>query len=797
MGTTRMLLRLLAAVAGAPRYLWRDGRPTLEGTLKVPGLKGRVEVLRDRWGVPHIYAQRDEDLFFAQGFVQAQDRWVQMELGRRLGSGRLAEVAGEKLLEADRFARTVGFRRQAVADWAHLGGEVRSLLEAFAAGVNAYLGQEALPPEAALLDPHPEPWTPVDSLILLRLMAWSLSLNWEAELRHARAAAQVPPERIPLLNPPIPEGLYPDTVAGVRDFPALFDRALKALEGLPAALRPPHGQGSNAWAVSPARSATGHALLAGDPHLGLTLPAVWHLIHLESPTVRAAGATLPGLPLIGIGHNGRVAWSFTASMVDVQDLYVEELRREDGRVLRRREEAWIPVRRIEERIRIRGGRTEVLEILETDHGGVPTPILSPVLEGEERALALAWAGAAPSRCVEGFLDLIQARNAAQVFAAAEKLDLLPLNLVFATADGEIGYQLVGRHPIRDPDHQGHLPVDGTDPRWDWKGWIPFRELPRMWNPPEGRVVSANHRIVGPDYPYNLGNEWMGGFRARRIQTLLEGTPQHTLETFRQIQLDVHAEDAEDVLPYLLETPPESEAVRRAQELLRNWDREMAPDSAGAILYHTWRERLQRLVIERLVGPELAPLFLSWGSRPEFALFTTHAWKSFFVLLDGLRGQLAPHLSQEEARQLGLRALKDAWDEVAARQGPDPQRWRWDRRNRLVLVHPLGDLPLVGRRLNLGPYPLPGGPGAVLQSHLLFLNGRPLSVGPSLRLLVELGERPLARAVVPPGQWAHPETRHYNDNLALWLRGELHPLLWTRSEVEEALESRLELRGEGA
>ena len=175
MGTTRMLLRLLAAVAGAPRYLWRDGRPTLEGTLKVPGLRGRVEVLRDRWGVPHIYAQRDEDLFFAQGFVQAQDRWVQMELGRRLGSGRLAEVAGEKLLEADRFARTVGFRRQAVADWAHLGGEVRSLLEAFAAGVNAYLGQEALPPEAILLDPHPEPWTPVDSLVLLRLMAWSLS----------------------------------------------------------------------------------------------------------------------------------------------------------------------------------------------------------------------------------------------------------------------------------------------------------------------------------------------------------------------------------------------------------------------------------------------------------------------------------------------------------------------------------------------------------------------------------------------------------------------------------------------
>ena len=485
-----VLLALCLSGAGAYFYL-RQSLPKTQGELVLAGLGAPVDVLRDRHGIPHIYASSLEDAHFALGFVHAQDRLWQMEMNRRIGAGRLSEVLGPAALETDRFMRTLGLRGVAEANLRHYDAETRRLLDAYAAGVNAFLEQRpVLPPEFWLLgligDHRPEPWSAIDSVLWTKVMAWDLGSNWRSELLRMRLSRTLSTERIQEFLPPYPGDVAPR----LPDLKALYS----GVEKKPAPDKVFSGTeflgGSNSWAVSGSRSASGKPLLANDPHLGLTAPPVWYFAHLHAPGMDAIGGSLPGVPAIIVGRNDRIAWGLTASYADVQDLYLERL---DAEFTQR-----------EEVIKVKGAADEKLTVRVSRHGPVISDVMRVALEAAPRgyAVAMAWTALADDDLtMQAALKISRARDWKGFLAGARELHAPPQGATYADADGNIGFIAAGRVPLRKPanDLRGLAPVPGWDARYEWTGYVPFDELPRAFNPPGGSVVLANHKLVPPGY----------------------------------------------------------------------------------------------------------------------------------------------------------------------------------------------------------------------------------------------------------------------------------------------------------
>ncbi len=512
-------LLALAALGLGGGYLWlRQSLPQIDGEIAVAGLEAPVSVVRDEWAIPQIEAASLRDAIFAEGFVHAQDRFWQMEFQRRLGAGRLAEILGAAALPTDRFMRTLGFYRLAEASLQHLNERTRALLEAYALGVNAWLATRngPLPPEFLILRHSAiEPWSPADSLVWLRLMALDLSVNYGEELQRAGLAKRLSDEQLADIWPDYPDGAPVTLVALARALPF---RALA--DALPPA--PPPGQGSNAWVVAGSRTASGAPLLANDPHLGLQAPGVWYLVHLQTPELELTGASLPGVPGIVLGHNGSVAWGFTNTGPDTQDLFVERTDPADpGRYLT--PDGSQPFATREEVIRVKDGAPVALTVRATRHG----PVISDRLPDQGlfepgHVVALAWAALAEDdRTMQALLELNRARDWASFVGAAEHV-LAPMqNIFYADTAGHIGLIAPGRVPIR-RQGDGRWPVPGWSGEYDWQGWIPFAALPRALDPADGLLFNANNRLVPEDYPYLLAADWEPPYRARRLAALLAG-----------------------------------------------------------------------------------------------------------------------------------------------------------------------------------------------------------------------------------------------------------------------------------
>ena len=476
------------------RSLSRRSLPGLEGVVELPGLDEPVEVLRDRFGVPQIFAGNERDMFFAQGYVHAQDRFFQMELGRRAGHGRLSELIGESALELDRLARTVGFGRIAASVEKNCPPETHEVLEAYSAGINACLAAEPRIPEFLVLRHRPETWSPADTAAWSVIMAWSLSASWEWKLLNGAAGEE---------------------------------------DGLRAQLDP--GGGSNAWVVGPGRSASGSALLAGDPHLALGIPCLWYEVGLYGGPYSVVGASLPGTPGVVIGHNEEIAWSVTAALTDVQDLYVERFVEGDERSYEYAGE-WREAEIREEEIPVRGRREPVVQKVRTTlHGPIVTDFL-----GGERDMALRWAAPEPARLVGSGLAVNRARNKEEFLDALRGWTAPNQNFVYTDRTGVIGKALAGPVPVRN-NHEGDRPVPGWDGEHEWEGFVPFEKLPKDFDPAEGYIATANE---APDAgPVSIPGAYLPGYRKDRIEELLQYTPQHTLETLRTIQGDLYCAPA--------------------------------------------------------------------------------------------------------------------------------------------------------------------------------------------------------------------------------------------------------------
>ncbi|NNJ11374.1 penicillin acylase family protein [Chloroflexales bacterium ZM16-3] len=776
--------------------------PRTSGKLALSGLAARAEVRRDRWGVPHIYAESNADLFAALGYVHAQDRLWQMELNRRSGHGRLAEVFGPVALSSDTFIRTLGFSRVARREVDLLDEHTRGILTAYVRGVNAFVAANSrrLPLEFGILGLTPQPWELADILIWPKMMSLSLSANWTSELLNARIVAALGAERAASIAPRYPDDAPMAVPPGVAYDPAIGEAALRMLAAAAPFTGEPGGpQGSNAWVVGGSRSVSGRPLLADDPHLGLALPGVWYLAHLEGGDYHATGGTFPGTCGVIIGHNRRVAWGVTNGMTDNQDLYIERFDPADPLRYQWRGE-WLRAETAREEIIVKGqAAPSVVEVRVTRHGPVIDQIAGPeagplsrpvdVAESYSEALALRWTALDPAPGItRAVLGLNRAGSWAEFRAALADWDVPPQNFVYADVDGNIGYALAGRLPVR-AGGDGQLPVPGWDGAHEWRGFIPPEAMPVAYNPPGGMAVTANNWVAGADYPFHnvIKGEWLNHYRAERIAELIVAEERHDPRSFARIHYDVRSLPGLVLARLVADLPVDEPTERKARDILAAWDGELGPDSAAGAIYDSLRHHLLRIAYAELGG-----LIESAAGLGAFASIPANNYleRALPGLLERIAAAPAPGRPDpwlgpgRTWDDLLLTALARAVAELRRLGGGDPARWSYGQVHRLTLRHPLGGVAALSRLFNRGPWPAGGDIDTVNQAYTPRNSpAGPVFNAPSYRQIIDVGGWDASRVILPAGQSGHPASKHYSDMADAWRGGGYCPMLWTRAAVE--------------
>ncbi|MGI8460111.1 MAG: penicillin acylase family protein [Solirubrobacterales bacterium] len=759
---------LASTAAGAWYRLLRRPLPQTSGSLTLDGLDGAIEIRRDRWGVPQIKAETRHDLWFGQGFCHGQDRLWQLELYRRSASGRISEIAGPVTLPTDRLMRTLGFRRIAEREERELEPALRAELEALCAGVNAAANSaRSLPFEFQVLRMPFEPWRPADMLAATKLLAFGLSTNWERELLRADLTRELGPELAAKLDPGYPLGHPLATRPGdgfLGPGLALAEQITSVRETLGLSAE---ASGSNNWAVSGARSVSGAAMLAGDPHLPPSMPGIWYQAALRVGDREAVGASLPGIPGIYMGHNGDVAWTFTNVMADVQDLFIERIigdSYEHGG-------EWHPLEQVEELIEVRGqDEPERLEVSLTRHG----PVVSDVLGSDaSEPLALRFAALEMPCVTAAQTSILDPTDGPELVAALEPHTLPAANFVWADRGGGIGYKLIGRIPVRRGDCPD-LPKPGWVDEFEWDGYVPYDELPETVDPESGFLVTANNRIEPEDYPHHITSDYLDGYRARRIEELIERTAEHDLDGFARMQLDDLSIPGLEVAHRLSRLHARDQREVSAIERLRSWDGRMSRDSVAATIYQAFTIRLAREVARHVIRDrDLSERWLD-RSTTGFTNHVTSPWRWQTHLMK-LWEEGDDELIGRSWDELALDSLRGALDYLADRYGAEPEAWRWGRVHRMKFPHPLGEAnPLFDRIFNRS---VETGGAQETVSQIAFDPNEPFTAvwAPSWRMVIDMANPAGARWQAFTGQSGQPGSPHYDDLQERWAEGELQPM----------------------
>ncbi len=744
------------------------------GTLKLKGLQKPVKVLRDEWGVAHIYAETQDDLFFAQGLVAAQDRLWQIDLWRRTGEGKLAEVLGERAIERDKFARLLRYRGDMKAEWESYAPDAKPIIEAFVRGVNAWIEQtkDNLPIEFQLTGARPEPWTP--EVCLTRMAGYVMTRNASTEILRAQLAREFGAafvdewiETEPQRKLELPAGL---------DLAGIDNRILAAANAADSAVRFNPNDGSNNWVIDGTLSATGKPLLANDPHRQIALPSLRYLVHLVAPGWNVIGAGEPALPGVAAGHNERAGFGFTIVGIDQQDLCVEEINPANPNEYKYRGK-WEPMRVEREQLKVKG-RAELVtvELKFTVHGPV---IYEDTLR--HRAYALRWVGSEPGTA--GYLaslTLDRVQNWPEFLKAVERWKVPSENLIYADVDGNIGWVAAGLTPVR-KGWSGLLPVPG-DGRYEWQGFLPVKDLPQAYNPTQHFIATANHNILPPDYKRELGYEWSSPLRFLRIDEVLRSSSgKFTIADFQKLQHDALSLPARELIAILREAKLDDAELQPFVQILTSWDGVLSQDSAAAALFEFWQTKLTAQVFKIHVPANTWSLVASRIPlrRTIQALKTAEArW-------------FAANRSGQDARfgrdAALYRSLKEAVAEAQARLGDDPRRWRWGTLHVAPFRHALSvmdewrklfDLPSVERSGDGNTVLATSGPN-FRQNH-----------GASFREILDVSDWDNSVATNVPGQSGQPGSKHYGDLLPLWAEGRYFPLLFSKQKVEAMAKERL-------
>lgn len=775
-------------VAGLGAYGWaRRSLPQTTGELTLEGLQSPVSVYRDKWGVPHIEATNNHDLFMAQGFTTAQDRLWQMDVSRRAAAGRLSEVFGEGRVESDRFLRALFMRPAAEKSWVAYSPWAKEILEAYAQGVNAYIKQAVaagrLPVEFTLVGYKPDPWTPVDSISIGKFMAYDLGGNYSAEVYRYQLRQVLGDELTRQLLPMYPsDGVtIMQTAESGESQPRTAhlppDDSHVDVSGLLAnGLFPDEFLGSNNWVVSGKLTRTGKPILANDPHLGMSTPAIWYQTHLvlNSPNekMNAIGVMFPGAPGLVIGHTDQIAWGVTNTGPDVQDLYIEKRNPQNPyqfEFMGKWEDATV----YKDPIKVKGKPDVPNEVVVTRHGPIVSDVVGSKDNRPKEALALKWTAHMATTEMEAVLSFDKAANWSDFREALRKFSVPTQNFVFASRDGTIAYRAGGIVPIR-AKGDGLVPVPGWTGEYEWKDFIPFQSMPEVVNPPAGFIVTANNKVVGDAYPFFLTYSWAQPHRATRITEVLKSKTGLTVDDMRLLQIDNVDLQARTLLPLLLpvlERASLGAAEKGALALLKGWDYADDADKGAPLVYHTWWKRLTQQLYELKMGPDL------YGRMADKGLVTEELLKQ---AAKGNPGDWVKNAGGLD--QLATDSFKAAVADVSGLQGSNPQKWNWGKFHQVGPHHTIGDaVKPLGWFLNPTMYPV-GGSNVTVQAMSFNAATGQVTSGPVWRQVVDMADvAGNSFDIVEPGQSGNFLSRWYQDQLPLHVKGELHPQLLTPNQ----------------
>ena len=835
-----LLLLIIVVIAVGGFLIYNDTTqgplPTVRGALEVEGLENQVEILRDEWGVPHIYASTLHDLFFAQGYTHAQDRWWQMEFNRHIGRGAIQELTGanDDLMGTDMFIRTLGWYESAQRDEEALSEENRAIFQAFADGINAYIlsrPADDLALEYRLLGITGvripiEPWTITDTLVWSKVMAWNLTDTYDRELTRAALLETVGQEMSDSYRPPFPFDLRP-TILQPEDLP-LTEESLGTASSVSAPRRSLVGGfdpsdtrfigglsadtsiGSNNWVAAGSLTESGQPMLANDPHLGIQMPSIWYEIGLhclpqnEECPLNVVGMALPASPGVILGHNDHIAWGMTNVGADVQDLYRITVN-PDNPLQYLWDGEWRDMTVREETIEFGDGEPPVtFQVRETHLGPIINDNQIDEETGEilgfnnEDPLALRWTGLDVNTVSQAVYLINRAKNWAEFREALTYWDVPSQNFVYADVQGNIGYQMPGRIPYRAANHDGLTPADGSSSEYEWRGYVPFDSLPRIYNPERGFIVTANQAVVPPEFYEDLNEklggdvnsrfsyDWSYGFRGQRIHELMNGLAPYSIDDFRTIQGDNLNISAREMLPYLGTITFDDETLTAAQAWLQTWDFRNDMDSAQAALFSIFSARL----INNIYNDQL----------PEDVEASGLQMWPIYVMLDEPDNPWWDDVNTEDVvetpEDIFRRSFEEAHQQAIELMGEDISQWRWGALHTATFVsNPLGlsGISVIENMVNRGPVETGGG------FEIVNATGWSTSEGdfivrslPSMRVIYDVGDFDNSLSIHTTGQSGHPFSEHYGDMIDMWRNIEYRPMPFTRRAVEDATVDRLVL-----
>jgi penicillin amidase len=826
-----VVLAIVLGVVGV--YLARSSFPKTSGEVKLSGLNFPVDIYRDSYGIPNIYAQTTHDLFFAQGYVHAQDRFWQMDFWRHIGSGRLSEMFGKSQLDTDTFLRTLGWARVVQKELDAISPDELALLQAYADGVNAYLASHkgaALSLEYAvlkLLTPgySPEPWQPLNTLTWAKAMAWDLSSQGAPEIERAVLSKTLTTEQIAELFPPYPSD-HPDVVPnfsisatpggmtsqspGIRalvDMYPAFESLLTNIKNVTSVMGPSSSEiGSNNWVISGSRTATGKPFLANDMHLSEQMPSIWYEIGLhctpKGPNCpyNVVGFSFAGVPGVIVGHNDRIAWGFTNVGPDVLDLYIEKINPDNPNQYEVNGQ-WVDMTLVHETLQVAGSTPVDLTVRYTRHGPIIGDNSNATFAESDKwgvnlpakyAISMRWTALEPANIYQAIFGLDSAQNWDEFRKAAAYFTVPAQNMVFADIDGNIGYQTPGNIPIRLPGQTGTYPVPGWTDEYEWQGYIPFDQLPNAYNPPEGFIASANNAVVGSSYTYNITMDWDYGFRAARIVQLIQTAPGPIDAAYIQkIHGDDYNASAAYMVPLLLQLPLQDEHLIEVRKILAGWDYQDRMDLAAPALYNVF----WRAVLGRTFHDDLPQEYWPDGSDRWFEVMRRLVQTPTSTWWDD-----KTTTAVETRDDILALALSDAVTQLQQLLGKDTSKWTWGDLHTLTFhnqsLGTSGVAPIEAI-FNRGPYRTSGG-GSIVNATAWnaaktdALKTYQVESLPSERLIVDLSNLTASLSVITTGESGHAFQSNYTDQANLWRTIQYHPMLWDQQQVEGAAKAHLVL-----
>jgi penicillin G amidase len=772
-----LLLRLLKpAVKYFVKSQSKKSLQDYNESLLVDGLSEKVEIIRDKWGVPHVYAQNQSDLFFAQGYLHAQDRLWQMELTRRVVQGRLSEVIGKDALDVDRISRIMGFKMLGEKDVVRFeNNELLPVISSYADGINFFIDNLKNPPvEFKLLKFSPENWTLSDCFGMARLLAMQMSQGFLHELERLGMADKFGMEKLAEIFPEYPP-FNPVALKYGIETNRVVDNKLEAFKG--PYLRPLGG--SNNWVVAPHKMENGAAALCNDPHLLIGTPNIWYENHLIAPGYECTGVSIPGVPLVLIGHNRHIAWGATLSYADIQDTFIEKFTgpsclqyRFGDRILKSSIQ--------EETISVKGQADHVFDVVKTHHG----PAIIDI--DETTKISLSSKALMDNDMMNGFYQLNTAENWDDFVGGCSKLTIPSLSLVFADTDNNIGYFMTGEVPVRN-QKKGLLPSDGFTAKHEWTGIVPFEEMPHILNPEQGFFYTCNHKLVSDDFPHDLGNIWMNGYRAKRLDLLLNSKEKFNFSDFAQWQLDFYCEPGlqfADLIAELKDLPEYAalpQNLKNTAGLLTDWDGFLTADCIGGTVYQVLKQQLTAIIfddskaIRGKVTQKDIPIF-------EISEFFGH---DTVIILKLFKNPDSLWWKDSSPDETLLLALKNTDEYLRKNIGNDSKLWKWGTLHKIVSKHALGVKEPLGEIFDVGNHPIGGDTDTLCQ--VSFIPGKHYGgsmVAASYRQLIDMGNLSNSICSAPVGQSGNLMSPHYKDQFDMWMKGEYKPMLWTREQVEE-------------